>query len=129
MAPPKTAKEAFYGPLKQVAAQYVPLLMARMKVLQERANGAIEYLELEEEDSPALLMMDEAERTVGMATAQTALHKAVLEAGLCQTLVGAFADLLESDYARIKDSSCFFVDKDGDIVPLYEENGLYDDDD
>lgn len=126
---PKTAKEAFYGPLKQVAAQYVPLLMARMKVLQERANGAIEYLELEEEDSPSLLMMDEAERTVGMATAQTQLHKAVLEAGLCQTLVGAFADLLESDYARIKDSSCFFVDKDGDIVPLYEENGMYDDDD
>lgn len=126
---PKTAKEAFYGPLKQVAAQYVPLLMARMKVLQERANVAIEYLELEEEESPSLLMMDEAERTVGMATAQTQLHKAVLEAGLCQTLVGAFADLLESDYARIKDSSCFFVDKDGDIVPLYEENGMYDDDD
>ena len=126
---PKTAKEAFYGPLKQVAAQYVPLLMARMKVLQERANVAIEYLELEEEESPSLLMMDEAERTVGMATAQTQLHKAVLEAGLCQTLVGAFADLLESDYARIKDSSCFFVDNDGDIVPLYEENGMYDDDD
>ena len=126
---PKTAKEAFYGPLKQVAAQYVPLLMARMKVLQERANVAIEYLELEEEESPSLLMMDEAERTVGMATAQTQLHKAVLEAGLCQTLVGAFADLLENDYARIKDSSCFFVDKDGDIVPLYEENGMYDDDD
>ena len=125
----KTAKEAFYGPLKQVAAQYVPLLMARMKVLQERANVAIEYLELEEEESPSLLMMDEGERTVGMATAQTQLHKAVLEAGLCQTLVGAFADLLESDYARIKDSSCFFVDKDGDIVPLYEENGMYDDDD
>ena len=103
--------------------------MARMKVLQERANVAIEYLELEEEESPSLLMMDEAERTVGMATAQTQLHKAVLEAGLCQTLVGAFADLLESDYARIKDSSCFFVDKDGDIVPLYEENGMYDDDD
>lgn len=102
--------------------------MARMKVLQERANGAIEYLELEEEDSPSLLMMDEAERIEGLATAQAQLHKSVLEAGLCQTLVGAFADLLESDYARIKDSSCFFVDKDGDIIPLYEENGMYDDD-
>jgi hypothetical protein len=129
MALPRTAKEAFYGPLKQVAAQYVPLLMARMRVLQERANGAIEYLEAEEEDSPALVLMDEKERTVGMAEAQTTLHKSVLEAGLCQTLVGAFADLLENDYARIKDSSCFFVDKDGDIIPLYEENGLYDADD
>ena len=43
------AKEKFYGPLKQVANQYIPLLMARMKVRQVRANNALDFLENEEE--------------------------------------------------------------------------------
>ncbi len=106
-------KEKFYGPLKQVAAQYVPLLMARMTVLQKRANNAIEFLEADEEVG--------AERVVAVAQAQSSLHKSVLEAGMCQSLVGAFAELLEADYQRIKDSACFFLNEEGDMESLYEE--------
>ena len=50
MAQTLTAKDKFYGPLKRVAAQYVPLLMARMTVLQDRGNRALEFLEADEEE-------------------------------------------------------------------------------
>lgn len=107
-------KEKFYGPLKQVAAQYVPLLMARMKVLESRAMEATEFLDADEEA--------DSERVVAVVDAQSKLHKAVLEAGMCQSLVGAFADLLESDYQKIRDSSCFFMNEFGEFESLYEED-------
>ena len=109
------AKEKFYGPLKQVANQYIPLLMARMKVLQVRANNALDFLENEEEDeSPQ-------ESVVAVAEAQSQLHKAVLEAGMCQTLVGAFADLLEGDYQKIRDGECYLLNQFGELESLYDE--------
>ena len=123
MLVPANAKEKFYAPLKQVAAQYVPLLMARMKVLQGRANYALEFLDAEEEDDdPALESLSEAERIVAVAEAQSVLHKSVLEAGMCQSLVGAFADLLEGEYQKIKESRCFFVNEEGEFESLYEDD-------
>ncbi len=123
MLVPANAKEKFYAPLKQVAAQYVPLLMARMKVLQGRANYALEFLDAEEEDDdPALESLSEAERIVAVAEAQSVLHKSVLEAGMCQSLVGAFADLLEGEYQKIKESRCYFVNEEGDFESLYEDD-------
>ena len=109
------AKEKFYGPLKQVASQYIPLLMARMRVLQVRANNALDFLENEEEEETPL------ESVVAVAEAQSQLHKAVLEAGMCQSLVGAFADLLEADYQKIRDSECWLFNEDGEFEPLYED--------
>ena len=109
------AKEKFYGPLKQVASQYIPLLMARMRVLQVRANNALDFLENEEEEDTPL------ESVVAVAEAQSQLHKAVLEAGMCQSLVGAFADLLEADYQKIRDSECWLFNEDGELESLYEE--------
>jgi hypothetical protein len=112
---PANAKEKFYGPLKQVASQYIPLLMARMKVLQVRANNALDFLENEEEeDTPQ-------ESVVAVAEAQSQLHKAVLEAGMCQSLVGAFAELLEADYQKIRDGECWLFNEFGELEPLYEE--------
>jgi hypothetical protein len=123
MLVPANAKEKFYAPLKQVAAQYVPLLMARMKVLQGRANHALEFLECEESDEEQeLVWMDEPEQIVAVAEAQSVLHKSVLEAGMCQSLVGAFADLLEEDYQKIKESRCFFMNEEGDFESLYEDD-------
>ncbi len=123
MLVPANAKEKFYAPLKQMAAQYVPLLMARMKVLQGRANYALEFLDAEEEDDdPALESLSEAERIVAVAEAQSVLHKSVLEAGMCQSLVGAFADLLEGEYQKIKESRCYFVNEEGDFESLYEDD-------
>ena len=117
----KTAKDKFYGPLKQVARQYIPLLMSRLKVLESRSLNAMEFLEDEADESHEIVWeMDEAERISSVAAAQTDLHKAVLEAGTCQALVGAFIDLLQEDYPKIKDSSCFFVGPDGRHVSLYE---------
>ena len=117
----KTAKDKFYGPLKQVARQYVPMLMARLKVLENRSLNAMEFLEDEADESHEIVWeMNEAERISSVAAAQTDLHKAVLEAGTCQALVGAFIDLLQEDYPKIKDSSCFFVGPDGRHVSLYE---------
>ena len=117
----KTAKDTFYGPLKQVARQYIPLLMARLKVLESRSLNAMEFLEDEADESHEIVWeMDETERISSVAAAQTDLHKAVLEAGTCQALVGAFIDLLQEDYPKIKDSSCFFVGPDGRHVSLYE---------
>jgi len=109
------AKEKFYGPLKQVASQYIPLLMARMRVLQVRANNALDFLENEEEEDTPL------ESVVAVAEAQSQLHKAVLEAGMCQSLVGAFADLLEADYQKIRDSECWLFNENGELESLYEE--------
>ena len=122
MLVPANAKEKFYAPLKQVAAQYVPLLMARMKVLQGRANHALEFLDAEEDDDQTLESLSEAERVVAVAEAQSVLHKSVLEAGMCQSLVGAFADLLEGEYQKIKESRCFFLNEDGDFESLYEDD-------
>ena len=117
----KTAKDKFYGPLKQVARQYIPLLMSRLKVLESRSLNAMEFLEDEADESHEIVWeMDEVERISSVAAAQTDLHKAVLEAGTCQALVGAFIDLLQEDYPKIKDSSCFFVGPDGKHVSLYE---------
>ena len=117
----KTAKDKFYGPLKQVARQYIPLLMSRLKVLESRSLNAMEFLEDEADESHEIVWeMDEVERISSVAAAQTDLHKAVLEAGTCQALVGAFIDLLQEDYPKIKDSSCFFVGPDGRHVSLYE---------
>ena len=122
MLVPANAKEKFYAPLKQVAAQYVPLLMARMAVLQDRANQALEFLDSEEDEERELVWMDDAEKVVAVAEAQSVLHKSVVEAGMCQSLVGAFADLLESDYQKIKESRCLFVDEDGDLMSLYDDD-------
>ena len=117
----KTAKDKFYGPLKQVARQYIPLLMSRLKVLESRSLNAMEFLEDEADESHEIVWeMDEVERISSVAAAQTDLHNAVLEAGTCQALVGAFIDLLQEDYPKIKDSSCFFVGPDGRHVSLYE---------
>ena len=122
MLVPANAKEKFYAPLKQVAAQYVPLLMARMKILQGRANHALEFLDAEEDDERELVWMDDAERVVAVAEAQAVLHRSVVEAGLCQSLVGAFADLLENDYQKIKESRCLFVNEDGELETLYDDD-------
>lgn len=123
MLVPANAKEKFYAPLKQVAAQYVPLLMARMKILQGRANHALEFLDAEEEsEDRELVWMDDAERVVAVAEAQAVLHRSVVEAGLCQSLVGAFADLLENDYQKIKESRCMFVNEEGELESLYDDD-------
>ena len=122
MLVPANAKEKFYAPLKQVASQYVPLLMARMKILQGRANHALEFLDAEEEGDRTVVWMDDAERVVAVAEAQAVLHKSVVEAGLCQSLVGAFADLLESDYQKIKESRCMFVNEEGELESLYDDD-------
>jgi len=122
MLVPANAKEKFYAPLKQVAAQYVPLLMARMKILQGRANHALEFLDAEEEGDRTVVWMDDAEKVVAVAEAQAVLHKSVVEAGLCQSLVGAFADLLESDYQKIKESHCMFVNEEGELESLYDDD-------
>lgn len=121
MLVPANAKEKFYAPLKQVAAQYVPLLMARMTVLQDRANQAFEFLEAEEDEERELVWMDDAERVVAVAEAQSVLHKSVVEAGMCQSLVGAFADLLENDYQRLRDSRCAFLNEDGELESIYDD--------
>ena len=102
----KTAKDKFYGPLK---------------VLETRSLNAMDFLDAEADTEHEFVWeFDEAERISSVAEAQTDLHKAVLEAGTCQALVGAFIDLLQEDYPKIKDSSCFFVGPDGRHVSLYE---------
>ena len=120
MANPE-AKKKFYGPLKQVARQYIPLLMARLKVLETRSLNAMDFLDAEADTEHEFVWeFDEAERISSVAEAQTDLHKAVLEAGTAQALVGAFIDLLQEDYGKIKDSRCFFIGPDGKYIPLYE---------
>ena len=117
-----TAKDKFYGPLKQVAREYIPLLMARMRVLEQRATNAIEFLDAESDtDHEYYWEFDEAERISSVAEAQTDLHKSVLEAGTAQALVGAFIELLEEDYRKIRDSRCYFVNPQGEHVSLYAD--------
>jgi len=117
----KAAKEKFYGPLKQVARQYLPMLMARLKVLEDRSLNAMDFLDAEADTQHEFVWeFDEMERIATVAEAQTDLHKAVLEAGTCQSLVGAFIDLLQEDYPKIRDNSCFFVGPDGRHISLYE---------
>jgi len=41
---------------------------------------------------------------------------------MCQSLVGAFADLLEEDYQKIKESRCFFLNEEGDFESIYEDD-------
>ena len=115
------AKKKFYGPLKQVARQYIPLLLARLKVLETRSVNAMDFLDAECDTEHELVWeFDETERIALVAEAQTDLHKAVLEAGTCQQLIGAFIELVQEDYTKIRDSSCFFVGPNGDHISLYE---------
>jgi hypothetical protein len=115
------AKEKFYGPLKHLARQYMPLLMARMRILEKRSHNAIEFLDAEADTLHEMVWTGtETERIAQVAEAQTDLHRAVLEAGTCQALVGAFIELLQEDYGKIRDSNCFFVDADGQYVSLYD---------
>ena len=119
--PTLTAKDKFYLPLRRVARDYLPMLLARMRVLERRAAKAMEYLEDEADERHEVVWeFDEAERISSVAGAQTDLHTAVLEAGTTQALVGAFIDLLQEDYGKIKDSRCFFIGPDGKYIPLYE---------
>ena len=116
-----TARDKFYAPLKEVARQYLPMLMARLKVLEDRSINAMDFLDAEADTQHEYYWeMDETERISSVAEAQTDLHKAVLEAGTAQALVGAFIELLEEDYRKIRDSRCFFIGPDGKYIPLYE---------
>ena len=116
-----TARDKFYAPLKEVARQYLPMLMARLKVLEDRSINAMDFLDAEADTQHEYYWeMDETERISSVAEAQTDLHKAVLESGTAQALVGAFIDLLQEDYGKIKDSRCFFIGPDGKYIPLYE---------
>ena len=116
-----TTRDKFYAPLKEVARQYLPMLMARLKVLEDRSINAMDFLDAEADTQHEYYWeMDETERISSVAEAQTDLHTAVLEAGTCQSLVGAFIDLLQEDYPKIRDSSCFFVGPDGKHISLYE---------
>jgi len=93
-----------------------------MTVLQDRANRALEFLDAEEEEDQELVWMDDAEKVVAIAEAQSVLHKSVVEAGMCQSLVGAFADLLENDYQRLRDSRCAFLNEEGELESIYEDD-------
>ena len=116
-----TARDKFYAPLKEVARQYLPMLMARLKVLEDRSINAMDFLDAEADTEHEFVWeFDESERISSVAGAQTDLHTAVLEAGTTQALVGAFIDLLQEDYGKIKDSRCFFIGPDGKYIPLYE---------
>ena len=116
-----TARDKFYAPLKEVARQYLPMLMARLKVLEDRSINAMDFLDAEADTQHEYYWeMDETERISSVAEAQTDLHTAVLEAGTAQALGGAFIDLLQEDYGKIKDSRCFFIGPDGKYIPLYE---------
>ena len=124
-----TARDKFYMPLRRVAKDYLPMLLARMRVLERRAAKAMEYLEDEADTTHELVWeFDEAERISSVAAAQTDLHKSVLEAGTCQQLVGAFIELLQDDYLKIRDNGCFYMGPDGQLHSLYDVQELEDDD-
>ena len=119
--PALTARDKFYMPLRRVAKDYLPMLLARMRVLERRAAKAMEYLEDEADERHELVWeFDEAERISSVAAAQTDLHKSVLEAGTCQQLVGAFIELLQDDYSKIRDNGCFYMGPDGHLHSLYD---------
>ena len=128
-----TARDKFYMPLRRVAKDYLPMLLARMRVLERRAAKAMEYLEDEADERHELVWeFDEAERISSVAAAQTDLHKSVLEAGTCQQLVGAFIELLQDDYLKIRDNGCFYMGPDGQLHSLYDvqdQTSIIEDDD
>jgi hypothetical protein len=128
-----TARDKFYMPLRRVAKDYLPMLLARMRVLERRAAKAMEYLEDEADERHELVWeFDEAERISSVAAAQTDLHKSVLEAGTCQQLVGAFIELLQDDYLKIRDNGCFYMGPDGHLHSLYDvqdQTSIIEDDD
>jgi hypothetical protein len=116
-----TPKDRFYAPLRKMATDYVPMLLGRMRVLENRAKTSLDFLDVEEEQSDDITEVMEA---------QTNLHRTVLEAGTCQALLTAFIDLLQDDRRKIIDNKCYFLSKDGEIVSLYgdlppeEEDGF-----
>jgi hypothetical protein len=117
-----TARDKFYMPLRRVAKDYLPMLLARMRVLERRADERHELV----------WEFDEAERISSVAAAQTDLHKSVLEAGTCQQLVGAFIELLQDDYLKIRDNGCFYMGPDGQLHSLYDvqdQTSIIEDDD
>ena len=128
-----TARDKFYMPLRRVAKDYLPMLLARMRGLERRAAKAMEYLEDEADERHELVWeFDEAERISSVAAAQTDLHKSVLEAGTCQQLVGAFIELLQDDYLKIRDNGCFYMGPDGHLHSLYDvqdQTSIIEDDD
>ena len=108
-------------PLRRVAKDYLPMLMARMRILEQRATKAMEFLDAESDTSHEYYWeFDESERISTVAEAQTDLHKSVLEAGTCQQLVGAFIELLQDDYSKIRDNGCFYMGPDGHLHSLYD---------
>ena len=116
-----TTRDKFYMPLRRVAKDYLPMLMARMRILEQRATKAMEFLDAESDTSHEYYWeFDEAERISTVAEAQTDLHKSVLEAGTCQQLVGAFIELLQDDYSKIRDNGCFYMGPDGHLHSLYD---------
>jgi len=116
-----TPKDRFYAPLRKMATDYVPMLLGRMRVLENRAKTSLDFLDVEEEQSDDITEVMEA---------QTNLHRTVLEAGTCQALLTAFIDLLQDDRRKIIDNKCYFLSKDGEIISLYgdlppeEEDGF-----
>ena len=116
-----TTRDKFYMPLRRVAKDYLPMLLARMRILEQRATKAMEFLDAESDTSHEYYWeFDEAERISTVAEAQTDLHKSVLEAGTCQQLVGAFIELLQDDYSKIRDNGCFYMGPDGHLHSLYD---------
>ena len=119
--PTLTARDRFYAPLKRVASDYLPLLLGRMRILEQRAEIAMEFLDHEgDEEHEVLWGLEGAERIAAVAEAQRDLHKSVLEAGTCQQLVHAFGDLLQEDYRKIRDNGCYYIGPDGERHSLYE---------
>ena len=116
-----TARDRFYAPLRRMATDYLPLLLQRMKILEDRAEHAMEFLDVEgDEEHEVLWGLEGAERVAAVAEAQSDLHKSVLEASTCQQLVHAFGDLLMEDYRKIRDNGCYYVGPDGKTHSLYE---------
>ena len=46
-----TPKDRFYAPLRKMATDYVPMLLGRMRVLENRAKNSLDFLDVEEEQS------------------------------------------------------------------------------
>ena len=123
-----TARDRFYAPLRRMATDYLPLLLQRMKILEDRAEHAMEFLDVEgDEEHEVLWGLEGAERVAAVAEAQSDLHKSVLEAGTCQQLVHAFADLLQEDYRKIRDNGCYYIGPDGKRHSLYDVQNFPDD--
>jgi len=116
-----TARDRFYAPLKRMASDYLPLLLGRMRILEQRAETAMDFLDAEgDEEHEMLWGLEGAERVAAVAEAQSDLHKSVLEAGTCQQLVNAFGELLQEDYRKIRDNGCYYIGPDGKTHSLYD---------